>query len=86
MFDHIIISQRKFLRGRSAEEIVDFLVEGVKSNNTKASFEYLDNEIEPLTYAISMAKKNSFICALSAGLDEPLVMIPKLIADEKKSK
>ena len=86
MFDHIIISQRKFLRGRSAEEIVDFLVEGIKSNNTKASFEYLDNEIEPLTYAISMAKKNSFICALSDVLDEPLVMIPKLIADEKKSK
>lgn len=83
MFDHIIISQRKFLRGRSAQEIVDNLIEGIKSQKPEAVYEYIPDDIEPLTYAMSLAKKNSFICALSDVLDDPLTVIPKLIAEEK---
>src|ERR1043166_4913484 len=33
MFDHIIIRQDKFLRGREADDIVRLLVEGIKETN-----------------------------------------------------
>ena len=71
MFDHILINQEKFLRGRKAEEIVNLLIEGIKSANTKATFEYLPKGIEPLKHAIQLAKPGTFIVALSDVLENP---------------
>lgn len=71
MFDHILINQDKFLRGRKAEEIVNLLIEGIISANTKATYEYLPKGIEPLKHAIQLAKQGSFIVALSDVLENP---------------
>ena len=71
MFDHILINQEKFLRGRKPEEIVNLLIEGIKSANTKATFEYLPKGIEPLKHAIQLAKPGTFIVALSDVLENP---------------
>ena len=71
MFDHILINQDKFLRGRKPEEIVNLLIEGIKSANTKATFEYLPKGIEPLKHAIQLAKPGTFIVALSDVLENP---------------
>lgn len=69
MFDHILINQDKFLRGRKAEEIVTLLIEGIKSANTNASYTYLPKGIEPLQHAIQLAKPGAFIVALSDVLE-----------------
>lgn len=71
MFDHIIIHQEKFLRGREAEDIVSLLVEGIKMHNPEHSFEYLPKGIEPLKHAINMANNGAFITALSDVLNNP---------------
>lgn len=77
MFDHILIHQVKFLRGRTAKAIIDFLVEGIHSHNTNATWERVPDEIEPLGYGLSIAKEGSFITALSDVLDEPFELIEK---------
>ena len=69
MFDHILINQDKFLRGRKAEDIVNLLIEGIKSANTKATYAYLPKGIEPLKHAIQLAKPGAFIVALSDVLE-----------------
>jgi cyanophycin synthetase len=71
MFDHILINQDKFLRGRKAEEIVDLLIEGIKSANTNATYTFLPKGIEPLQHAIQLARQEAFIVALSDVLENP---------------
>ncbi|MBK9720929.1 MAG: hypothetical protein IPO78_04840 [Saprospiraceae bacterium] len=75
MFDHIIIHQAKFLRGRKANAIVNLLKEGIKECPVSCSVEYLPDEIEPLKYAMKLAKKNAFITALSDVLNDPIELI-----------
>jgi cyanophycin synthetase len=75
MFDHIIIHQAKFLRGRSANAIVDLLIQGIQNFNPSCSYEFLPDHIEPLQYAIKLAKKDSFITALSDVLNNPIELI-----------
>lgn len=86
MFDHIIISQRKFLRGRTAEEIVNSIISGILEQNPEASYEYISDEIDLLQYALTKRVKDCFICALSDVLEKPLEAIPKLMLLEKKGK
>lgn len=75
MFDHIIIRQDKFLRGRTAEDIVRLLVEGITSENPTQSYEYVPKEIEALKHALSLAKPGSFITALSDVIDNAIQLV-----------
>ena len=75
MFNHIIIRQDKFLRGRQADEIVDLLVEGIKAVNPNQSYEYIPKEIDALKHAFSLAKPGTFITALSDVIDNALEVV-----------
>lgn len=75
MFDHILIHQVKFLRGKSAQRLVDLLVEGITSVDSAKKWERVADEIEPLEYAISIAPPDSFITALSDVLNDPIQLI-----------
>ncbi len=75
MFDHIIIQQTKFLRGRTAESIIDNLTQGILSVNPNAKWERIDDEKEALGYALSFAPKGSIITALSNVLNKPFELI-----------
>lgn len=75
MFDHIIIRQDKFLRGRLAEDIVNLLVEGIKSENPEQSYEYIPKEVEALKHALSIAKKGTYITALSDVIDNAIDLV-----------
>ncbi len=77
MFDLILIHQVKFLRGKTAEVLVNLLVEGMHSVNPNIKWERVADEIEPLGYALSLAKPGSFITALSDVLDEPTELVKK---------
>ena len=72
MFDHIIIRQDKFLRGRKAEDIVKLLLEGINERNPNQSYEYIPKEIEALEHALSIAKPGTFITALSDVIDNAI--------------
>jgi UDP-N-acetylmuramyl tripeptide synthase len=75
MFDHILIHQAKFLRGKTANELTDLLVQGINSENSSTTWERVADEVEPLKYALSKAKEGSFICALSDVLDKPIELV-----------
>ena len=75
MFDHIIIRQDKFLRGRKAEDIVKLLVEGILDANPQQSYEYIPKEVEALKHAFSLAEKGTFITALSDVIDNAIEVV-----------
>ncbi len=85
MFDHIIIRQDKFLRGRLAEDIVKLLVEGIQEVNPKQSYEYIPKEIEALKHALDMAKPGTFVCALSDVIDNAIDVVQSYLDKERSS-
>ncbi len=84
MFDHIIIRQDKFLRGRQADDIVKLLVEGIHQVDTKKSYEYVPKEIEALNHAFSIAKQGSFIVALSDVIDNAIEVVHSYLDKERQ--
>ncbi|MES2592675.1 MAG: cyanophycin synthetase [Bacteroidota bacterium] len=83
MFDHIIIRQDKFLRGRQAEDIVKLLVEGIEKVDPKQSYEYIPKEIDALKHALSMAKPGTFITALSDVIDNAIDIVQSCLDSER---
>lgn len=83
MFDHIIIRQDKFLRGRKAEDIVSLLVEGIKQVDQNKSYEYIPKEVEALKHAFTLAKPGSFICALSDVIDNAIEVVQSYLDKER---
>lgn len=65
MFDHIIIRQEKHLRGRTEEEIINLIVDGINKANTNVSYEVIAKEVEAIKHAINIAQEGNFITALS---------------------
>ncbi len=84
MFDHIIIRQDKFLRGRKAEDIVKLLVEGIVEGNPNQSYEYIPKEVEALKHALSMAKPGTFITALSDVIDNAIEVVQTYLEKERE--
>jgi cyanophycin synthetase len=83
MFDHIIIRQDKFLRGREADDIVRLLVEGIQQENSKQSYEYIPKEVDALNHAFSMAKPGTFITALSDVIDNAIEVVHSYLDKER---
>ena len=83
MFDHIIIRQDKFLRGREADDIVRLLVEGIKQADPNKSYEYIPKEIEALKHALDTAKPGSFITALSDVIDNAITVVQSYLDKER---
>jgi cyanophycin synthetase len=65
MFDHIIIRQEKHLRGRTEQEIIDLILEGIKEANSNTTYEIISLETEAIKHAIDTVEEGAFITALS---------------------
>ncbi|HTA62941.1 MAG TPA: cyanophycin synthetase [Bacteroidia bacterium] len=85
MFDHIIIRQDKFLRGRLADDIVKLLVEGINEVNPKQSYEYIPKEVEALKHALSLAKPGTYITALSDVIDNAIDVVQSYLDKERET-
>ena len=79
MFDVVLIHQVKFLRGQSAERIVELLVQGITTENPNATWERIPDEEEPLQYALAMAKPHAYITALSDVIDHPAQWVAQYV-------
>ena len=78
-FDEIIIRQDKNLRGRTAEEIVNLLVEGINETKPKdIPINIIYNEKESIMYAYNTAKPGSLITIMCDVVAEALDMIKGL--------
>jgi len=84
-FDEIIIRQDKHLRGRTAEEIVTLLVEGINETRTKdIPTTIIYNEKEAIMHAYNTAKTGSLITVMCDVVTEALEMIKGLKEEEDK--
>ncbi len=82
-FDEIIIRQDKHLRGRTAEEMVALLVEGINEGKSKEiPIEIIYNEKEAIMYAYNTAKPGSIITIMCDVVAEALDLIKSLKEQE----
>jgi len=78
-FDEIIIRQDKHLRGRTADEIVNLLVEGINESKTKEiPVTIILNEKEAITHAYNTAKSGSVVTIMCDVVTEAIDLIKSL--------
>lgn len=78
-FDEIIIRQDKNLRGRTAEEIVNLLVQGLNETKTKdIPITIIYNEKEAIMHAYNTAKPGSLVTIMCDVVAEALDLIKAL--------
>ena len=78
-FDEIIIRQDKHLRGRTAEEIVGLLLEGINETKVKdIPVSTILNEKEAIMYAYNTAKPGALITIMCDVVTEALELIKGL--------
>jgi cyanophycin synthetase len=85
-FDEIIIRQDKNLRGRTAEDIISLLRQGI-SEGTKEDVPVtvILSEKEAIMHAYKNATPGSLITLLADKVDESLKLIKKLKEEEDKA-
>ncbi|HQW47502.1 MAG TPA: hypothetical protein PLZ98_10515, partial [Chitinophagaceae bacterium] len=81
-FDEIIIRQDKHLRGRTVENIVELLKEGIAKVKKEISVTVILKELEAIDFAVKKAPKDSFIVICSDVITDALAYIQKLKNDE----
>lgn len=72
MFDEIIIRQDKNLRGRTENEIIGLIEKGVRNINASVPIHIIPKEREAIDFALSNARKDSFITIISDVIPDAL--------------
>ncbi|MDI6034745.1 cyanophycin synthetase [Flavobacterium sp. LB2P84] len=84
MFDHIIIRQEKYLRGRTEEEIIDLILDGIKNSGKTVTYEIIPKETEAIKHAINCAEEGSFITALSDVVTNAIDIVQEYLDKENE--
>jgi cyanophycin synthetase len=84
MFDEIIIRQDRNLRGRTEQEIIDLIIQGIKSINENKPIKVIPQEREAINYALKNAKKGSFITICSDVVPDALQQVMQYKEQEEK--
>jgi cyanophycin synthetase len=78
MFDEIIIRQDKHLRGKTEEELIKMLHDGIKMKDPNKKTTIIPSENKAITYAVKNAVKGSLIVLCSDVIPEALDLVKKL--------
>ena len=84
MFDHIIIRQEKYLRGRTEEEIIGLIMEGIAESGKNITHEIIPKEVEAIKHAINNAQEGSFITALSDVVTNAINIVQEYLDKESE--
>lgn len=84
MFDHIIIRQEKHLRGRTEEEIINLIMEGISESGRTVTHEIIPKEVEAIRHAINCAEEGSFITALSDVVTNAIDIVQEYLDKENE--
>ena len=84
MFDRIIVRQDRNLRGRSEQEIIDFMLEGIKSVDASKEVEVIPTESEAIDHAIATAPKGAFLVICSDVVPDALDQVMRYKEEEDK--
>jgi cyanophycin synthetase len=82
MFDEIIIRQDKHLRGRTEEEIIGLITQGIQQVDPNKKITTFIKEKDAIDYAIKNARKGTFLTICSDVVPEALDQIMKLKESE----
>ncbi len=83
MFDYIILHQDRHLRGRTAENIMGLITEGIESAATNAKYEVYPDVATVIKYAMSLAKPGSFIVILSDAVKNAVGIVQNYQEQER---
>jgi cyanophycin synthetase len=83
MFDYIILRQEKHLRGRTADNILTLLKDGIHSVSPDKPFEIVPKEVDAIKHAMSLAKPGTFITALSDVVDNAIETVQNYQEQER---
>lgn len=84
MFDEIIVRQDRNLRGRSEQEIIDFMLKGIHAVDASKKAKVIPSEREAIDYAFRHAKKGAFIIICSDVVPDALDQVMKYKDEEDK--
>ena len=84
MFDHIIIRQEKYLRGRTEEEIIGLILEGIADSGRDVTHEIIPKEVEAIKHAINNAQEGTFIVALSDVVTNAINIVQEYLDKESE--
>ncbi len=84
MFDHIIIRQEKYLRGRTEEEIIGLIMEGIAASGKTITHEIISKETEAIKHAIDTAEDGTFITALSDVVTNAIEIVQSYLDKEQE--
>ena len=84
MFDEIIIRQDKRLRGKTEEELIKMLDDGIKMKDPNKKTTIIPSEKEAITYAVKNAKKGSLIILCSDVIPDALELVKEFKEKEKR--
>ena len=83
-FDEIIIRQDKNMRGRTADEIINLLVEGINERKTNdIPITIIPKERDAIIHAYKNAKPGSFITIMCDVIPDALAFIKNLKEEEE---
>lgn len=85
MFDHIIIRQEKYLRGRTEDEIINLILEGIVSSGKNVTYEIIPKETEAIRHAINSAEEGTFITALSDVVTNAIEIVQQYLDRENEN-
>lgn len=85
MFDEIIIRQDKHLRGKSENELIDMLSEGIKKVDPKKKVTVIPKESAAIEFAIKNAIPGSLIVICSDVVPDALAQVTKYKEEEAQN-
>ena len=84
MFDEIIIRQDKRLRGKTEEELIKMLSDGIKMKDPNKKTTIIPSEREAITYAVKNAVKGSLIILCSDVVPDALELVKQFKEQEAR--
>ncbi len=84
MFDHIIIRQEKHLRGRTEDEIIGLILDGIAESGRNVTHEIITKEVEAIKHAINSAEEGTFITALSDVVTNAIEIVQEYLDKENE--
>jgi cyanophycin synthetase len=84
MFDEIIIRQDKHLRGKTEDELIKMLHDGIKMKDPDKKTKIIPSEKEAISFAIKNAVKGSLIILCSDVVPDALDLVKKFKEQEAR--
>ncbi|SDR67788.1 cyanophycin synthetase [Formosa sp. Hel1_31_208] len=84
MFDEVIIRQDKRLRGKTEQELIKMLDDGIKRRDPNKKTTIIPSEKEAITFAVKNAVKGSLIVLCSDVIPDALELVKKFKEQEAR--